>query len=57
MKYPFVTGMGGSETFLKGTEFVAERLPRYEKWTPDQKRTIREVCGEAMAAAGYGTGL
>ena len=38
---------------IKMKDFVKDELPPYEKWTDSQKKTFKEICGEAMKRAGY----
>lgn len=38
---------------LKGKEYIAEYLPEYDQWSSDQKKTMKEICGEVAAQCGY----
>lgn len=44
------------ESITKGVnvkEVLRKRPPPYESWTPEQRSTFRDICGDAMAKAGY----
>lgn len=38
---------------IKGKEFIADRLPRYENWTDRQREIFHELCGSTMNKVGY----
>jgi len=46
----------GDESTTKGIDIkktLSERPPAYQEWTQEEKRTFKDICGEAMQLAGY----
>jgi hypothetical protein len=37
----------------KNKPFVSEEIPDYDKWTVNQKKIFKDVCGDVMIKAGY----
>jgi hypothetical protein len=47
----------GDEGTIKGVDIkktLSERAPAYQEWSQDQRRTFKDICGQAMQLAGYG---
>ena len=46
----------GDEATTRGVDIkktLSERPPAYQEWTQEQREMFRDICGEAMQAAGY----
>ena len=41
---------------LKGKNYSSDRLPPFEHWASDQKRTLVNICGETAGKLGYDLG-
>lgn len=42
-----------TQTDTSAKAVLSKRAPAYEKWTEEQRKTFKDICGETMARVGY----